>query len=255
MSTARRVPIPISEIIVGLQCGGSDGLSGVTANPALGAAVDILASAGGTAILSETSEIYGAEHLLRSRAVNNEVAARLDGLISWWENYAAMHGASLDNNPSPGNKRGGLTTILEKSLGAVAKGGRSPLTAVYNYAERVTGSGLVFMDTPGYDPVSATGQVAGGANVIAFTTGRGSCFGCRPTPSIKLTSNTALYRAMEEDMDIDCGVIASGEATIAGLGREIFELIIATASGRKTKSELFGYGDNEFVPWHLGATL
>jgi altronate hydrolase len=166
-----------------------------------------------------------------------------------------MHGASLDNNPSPGNKRGGLTTILEKSLGAVAKGGRSPLNAVYRYAERVTEHGLVFMDTPGYDPVSATGQVAGGANVIAFTTGRGSCFGCRPAPSIKLTSNTALYRAMEEDMDIDCGVIASGEASIAGLGREIFDLIIETASGRKTKSELFGYGDNEFVPWHLGATL
>ncbi|AUX74639.1 MULTISPECIES: UxaA family hydrolase [Sinorhizobium] len=255
VATARRVPIPVSEIIVGLQCGGSDGLSGVTANPALGAAVDILAGAGGTAILSETSEIYGAEHLLRSRAVNEAVAVKLDGLISWWENYVEMHGASLDNNPSPGNKRGGLTTILEKSLGAVAKGGRSPLTAVYNYAERVTEHGLVFMDTPGYDPVSATGQVAGGANVIAFTTGRGSCFGCRPAPSIKLTSNTALYRAMEEDMDIDCGVIASGEATIAGLGRQIFDLIIDTASGRKTKSELFGYGDNEFVPWHLGATL
>ncbi|KSV65414.1 galactarate dehydratase [Sinorhizobium sp. GW3] len=251
----RRIAIPVSEIIVGLQCGGSDGLSGITANPALGAAVDILAAAGGTAILSETSEIYGAEHLLRSRAVNEAVALKLDGLIAWWESYVAMHGASLDNNPSPGNKRGGLTTILEKSLGAVAKGGRSPLNAVYRYAERVTEHGLVFMDTPGYDPVSATGQVAGGANVIAFTTGRGSCFGCRPAPSIKLTSNTALYRAMEEDMDIDCGVIASGEASIAGLGREIFDLIIETASGRKTKSELFGYGDNEFVPWHLGATL
>ncbi|KOF15444.1 galactarate dehydratase [Ensifer adhaerens] len=251
----RRVAIPVSEIIVGLQCGGSDGLSGITANPALGAAVDILAAAGGTAILSETSEIYGAEHLLRSRAANGAVAAKLDGLLAWWENYVALHGASLDNNPSPGNKRGGLTTILEKSLGAVAKGGRSPLNAVYGYAERVTEHGLVFMDTPGYDPVSATGQVAGGANVIAFTTGRGSCFGCRPAPSIKLTSNTALFRAMEEDMDIDCGVIASGEATIAGLGREIFDLIIDTASGKKTKSELFGYGDNEFVPWHLGATL
>ncbi|WP_077968569.1 UxaA family hydrolase [Ensifer adhaerens] len=251
----RRIPIPVSEIIVGLQCGGSDGLSGITANPALGAAVDILAAVGGTAILSETSEIYGAEHLLRSRAVNEAVAVKLDGLISWWEDYVALHGASLDNNPSPGNKRGGLTTILEKSLGAVAKGGRSPLTAVYRYAERITEHGLVFMDTPGYDPVSATGQVAGGANVIAFTTGRGSCFGCRPAPSIKLTSNTALFRAMEEDMDIDCGVIASGEATIAGLGREIFDLIVETASGRKTKSEIFGYGDNEFVPWHLGATL
>lgn len=255
IGTAKRIPIPVSEIIVGLQCGGSDGLSGITANPALGAAVDILAGAGGTAILSETSEIYGAEHLLRSRAVNDGVAQKLDGLISWWEEYVAIHGASLDNNPSPGNKRGGLTTILEKSLGAVAKGGRSPLAAVYHYAERVTEHGLVFMDTPGYDPVSATGQVAGGANVITFTTGRGSCFGSRPCPSIKLTSNTALYRAMEEDMDIDCGVIASGDATIAGMGREIFDLIIDTASGKKTKSELFGYGDNEFVPWHLGATL
>jgi len=255
VGTAKRIAIPVSEIIVGLQCGGSDGLSGITANPALGAAVDILAGAGGTAILSETSEIYGAEHLLRSRAVNEDVARKLDGLISWWENYVAMHGASLDNNPSPGNKRGGLTTILEKSLGAVAKGGRSPLTAVYNYAERVKEHGLVFMDTPGYDPVSATGQVAGGANVITFTTGRGSCFGSRPCPSIKLTSNTALFQSMEEDMDIDCGTIASGDATIAGKAREIFDLIVDTASGKKTKSELFGYGDNEFVPWHLGATL
>jgi altronate hydrolase len=252
---ARREPIPVSEIIIGLQCGGSDGFSGITANPALGSAADILAAAGGTAILSETSEIYGAEHLLRSRAVSEEVAAKLDEKIAWWERYVALHGASLDNNPSPGNKRGGLTTILEKSLGAVAKGGRSPLTAVYGYAERVTGHGLVFMDTPGYDPVSATGQVAGGANMIAFTTGRGSCFGSRPAPSFKLSSNSALYNAMEEDMDIDCGTIATGEATIAGKGREIFELIIETASGRKTKSEAFGYGDNEFVPWHLGATL
>lgn len=252
---ARREPISVSEIIIGLQCGGSDGLSGITANPALGAAADILAAAGGTAILSETSEIYGAEHLLRSRAVSEEVAAKLDAKITWWENYVALHGASLDNNPSPGNKRGGLTTILEKSLGAVAKGGRSPLTDVYGYAERVTGRGLVFMDTPGYDPVSATGQVAGGANMIAFTTGRGSCFGSRPAPSFKLASNSALYQAMEEDMDIDCGTIATGETTIAAKGREIFELIIETASGKKTKSEAFGYGDNEFVPWHLGATL
>jgi altronate hydrolase len=252
---AQRVPIPVSEIIIGLQCGGSDGFSGITANPALGAAVDILSAAGGTSILSETSEIYGAEHLLRSRAVSTEVAEKLDARIAWWEQYVALHGASLDNNPSPGNKRGGLTTILEKSLGAVAKGGRSPLTEVYGYAERVTGRGLVFMDTPGYDPVSATGQVAGGANMIAFTTGRGSCFGARPAPSFKLSSNSALYQAMEEDMDIDCGTIATGEATIAAKGREIFELIIEIASGKKTKSEAFGYGDNEFVPWHLGATL
>jgi altronate hydrolase len=251
----KREPIPVSEIVVGLQCGGSDGMSGITANPALGAAVDILAGVGGTGILSETSEIYGAEHLLASRASSPEVAEKLDGLIKWWERYAAMHEASLDNNPSPGNKRGGLTTILEKSLGAVAKGGSTPLNAVYGYAEKVSAPGLVFMDTPGYDPVSATGQVAGGANVIVFTTGRGSCFGCRPTPSLKIASNSALYQAMEEDMDLDCGPIASGSKTISGMGREIFELIVATASGQKTKSEDFGYGDNEFVPWHLGATL
>jgi altronate hydrolase len=252
---ARREPISISEIVIGMQCGGSDGFSGITANPALGVASDILTAAGGTTILSETSEIYGAEHLLRSRAVSDDVARKLDEKIVWWENYVSLHGASLDNNPSPGNKRGGLTTILEKSLGAVAKGGRAPLKAVYGYAERVTEHGFVFMDTPGYDPVSATGQVAGGANMIAFTTGRGSCFGSRPAPSFKLSSNTALYKAMEEDMDIDCGTIATGESTIAEKGREIFELIIEIASGKKTKSEAFGYGDNEFVPWHLGATL
>lgn len=251
----KREPIPVGEIVVGLQCGGSDGMSGITANPALGAAVDILAGVGGTGILSETSEIYGAEHLLAARAETPDVGERLNALIAWWEDYAAKHGASLDNNPSPGNKRGGLTTILEKSLGAVAKGGMTPLRAVYRYAEQVKESGLVFMDTPGYDPVSATGQVAGGANVIVFTTGRGSCFGCRPTPSIKVSSNTALYRAMEDDMDIDCGPIAAGEKTIHQMGREIFELIVDTASGRKTRSEEFGYGDNEFVPWHLGATL
>lgn len=251
---ARREPIPVSELIVGLQCGGSDGMSGVTANPALGAAVDILVGCGGTAILSETSEVYGAEHLLTSRA-RPEVAAKMDKLIDWWKDYAAKHGASLDNNPSPGNKRGGLTTILEKSLGAVAKAGQTEMTEVYHYSEKVTARGLVFMDSPGYDPVSATGQVAGGANLIAFTTGRGSCFGCRPTPSLKLTSSTALYQSMEEDMDLDCGTIASGEKTIEQVGREIFELFIVTASGQKSKSEVFGYGDNEFVPWHQGAVL
>jgi altronate hydrolase len=251
----QREPIPVSEIVVGLQCGGSDGMSGITANPALGAAVDILAQAGGTGILSETTEIYGAEHLLASRAASPEVATKLDGLIKWWEAHVIKHGASIDNNPSPGNKRGGLTTILEKSLGAVAKGGSTPLTAVYNYAEKVTAPGLVFMDTPGYDPVSATGQVAGGANVIVFTTGRGSCFGSHPTPSIKVATNQTLFDAMEEDMDVNCGVIATGEKSIAQMGHEMFELIVETASGRKTKSEQFGYGDNEFVPWHLGATL
>ena len=251
----KREPISVSEIVVGLQCGGSDGMSGITANPALGAAVDMLAAAGGIGILSETTEIYGAEHLLAARSATPEIAAKLDGLIKWWEAHVAKHGASIDNNPSPGNKRGGLTTILEKSLGAVAKGGQTPLNGVFNYAEKVSGSGLVFMDTPGYDPVSATGQVAGGANVIVFTTGRGSCFGCRPTPSIKVATNSALYRSMEDDMDIDCGVIATGDASIEQMGRAIFEAIVDTASGRKTKSEEFGYGDNEFVPWHLGATL
>ena len=255
VGTLQREPIPVSEIVVGLQCGGSDGMSGITANPALGAAVDILAGAGGIGILSETTEIYGAEHLLAYRAASPEIAERLNGYVKWWEDHVARHGASIDNNPSPGNKRGGLTTILEKSLGAVAKGGQTPLNGVFGYAEKVSGHGLVFMDTPGYDPVSATGQVAGGANVIVFTTGRGSCFGCRPTPSIKVSTNSALFRAMEEDMDIDCGVIASGKKTVAQMGREIFDLIIETASGRKTKSEEFGYGDNEFVPWHLGATL
>ncbi len=250
-----REPVPVSEIVVGLQCGGSDGMSGITANPALGAAVDLLAGVGGIGILSETTEIYGAEHLLGYRAATPDIAARLDERIRWWEDHTALHGASIDNNPSPGNKRGGLTTILEKSLGAVAKGGQTPLNGVFGYAEKVTGHGLVFMDTPGYDPVSATGQVAGGANVIVFTTGRGSCFGCRPTPSIKVATNTPLYLAMEEDMDVNCGVIASGEKTIPQMGREIFELIVETASGRRTKSEGFGYGDNEFVPWHLGATL
>jgi altronate hydrolase len=251
----QREPIPVSEIVVGLQCGGSDGMSGITANPALGAAVDILAAAGGIGILSETTEIYGAEHLLAYRAATPEIAEKLDGYIKWWEDHTAKHGASIDNNPSPGNKRGGLTTILEKSLGAVAKGGQTPLNGVFAYAEKVTGHGLVFMDTPGYDPVSATGQVAGGANVIVFTTGRGSCFGSHPTPSIKVATNTALYNSMEEDMDVNCGVIASGDKSIPQMGREIFELIVETASGRKTKSEEFGYGDNEFVPWHLGATL
>jgi len=253
-SRAQREPVSIAELVVGLQCGGSDGLSGITANPALGAAVDLLADCGGTAILSETPEIYGAEHLLMRRA-SPEVAAKLGRLITWWEEYTAKHGASVDNNPSPGNKRGGLTTILEKSLGAVAKGGQSPLRAVYDYAERVTERGLVYMDTPGYDPVSATGQVAGGANLIAFTTGRGSCFGSRPAPSIKLASSSALYAAMEEDMDLDCGTIATGVETIPALGRRIFEALISTASGEPTKSEEFGYGDNEFAPWRLGAVL
>ena len=249
-----REEVPASELVVGLQCGGSDGFSGITANPALGAAVDRLVAAGGTAILSETPEIYGAEHLLTARAAP-EIAAKLQARLDWWRDYVAASGASLDNNPSPGNKRGGLTTILEKSLGAVAKGGRSPLVDVVRYAERVTARGLVFMDTPGYDPVSATGQVAGGANLIVFTTGRGSCFGCRPSPSIKVASNSDLARRMAEDIDVDAGRIVAGGTTVDAIGEEILAEILAVASGKRTKSEEFGYGDDEFVPWHIGAVL
>lgn len=253
-SRPTRVEVPVSELVIGLQCGGSDGFSGITANPALGSAMDLLIAAGGTAILSETPEIYGAEHLLTARATP-EVAAKLMARLDWWRDYVGSTGASLDNNPSPGNKRGGLTTILEKSLGAVAKGGRAPLTDVVRYAEKVTARGLVFMDTPGYDPVSATGQVAGGANVVVFTTGRGSCFGCRPTPSIKVASNSDLATRMAEDIDVDAGRIVSGDATVEAVGAEIFAEILAVASGKKTRSEAFGYGDDEFVPWHIGAVL
>jgi altronate hydrolase len=250
-NAVKREPVPASNLVVGLQCGGSDGYSGITANPALGAAADLLVRHGGTAILAETPEVYGAEHLLTRRAVSREVGERLVERIHWWESYAE----SMDNNPSPGNKAGGLTTILEKSLGAVAKGGTSPLTAVYEYAERVTEPGFVFMDTPGYDPVSATGEVAGGANLICFTTGRGSVYGCRPAPSIKLASNRETYRAMSEDMDVDCGAILDGEVSVAELGEQIFQLILEVASGRRTASEELGFGAEEFAPWQLGAVM
>ena len=250
----QREPCPLSGLLVGLQCGGSDGLSGITANPALGVAVDKLIAQGASAYLSETPEIWGAEHLLTARA-SDEVAQKLDARLKWWANYVATTGASLDNNPSPGNKRGGLTTILEKSLGAVAKGGQSPLVDVVEYACHSDQHGLIFMDTPGYDPVSATGQVAGGANLIAFTTGRGSCFGCRPAPSIKIASNSALATRMAEDMDVDAGRIVLGSASVADVGDEIFNLLLDVASGAPTKSEAFGYGDDEFVPWHIGAVL
>jgi altronate hydrolase len=249
----RRQPVDASHLVVGLQCGGSDGYSGISANPALGAAVDRLASHGGTAILSETPEIYGAEHLLTRRAVSQAVGEKLVARIRWWEAYCERMNASLDNNPSAGNKAGGLTTILEKSLGAVAKGGTTNLIDVYRYAEQVDAHGLVFMDTPGYDPVSATGQVAGGANLICFTTGRGSAYGCAPSPSLKLGTNTALWQRQQEDIDLNCGTIIDGTRTIEELGEEIFQLMLATASGQKSKSELHGYGQNEFVPWQLGA--
>jgi altronate hydrolase len=251
----KRERVSASHLTLGLQCGGSDGYSGVSANPALGAAVDLLVRHGGTAILSETPEIYGAEHLLTRRAVSREVGEKLIRRIRWWEDYTRRNGNEMNNNPSPGNKAGGLTTILEKSLGAVAKGGTTPLVDVYEYAEPVRAQGFVFMDTPGYDPVSATGQVAGGANLICFTTGRGSAYGCKPAPSLKLATNTALFERQEEDMDFNCGTIVDGTETIEEAGRRFFELILATASGRKSKSELLGYGEDEFAPWVLGATM
>lgn len=248
-----RRPVPVSHLVVGLQCGGSDGYSGISANPALGAAVDLLVRHGGTAILSETPEIYGAEHLLTRRAVTPEVGRKLVARIQWWERYCARNDAAMDNNPSAGNKAGGLTTVLEKSLGGIAKAGTTNLVEVYEYAQAVRAQGLVFMDTPGYDPISATGQVAGGANLICFTTGRGSAYGCAPAPSLKIATNTALWRRQEEDMDLNCGAILDGERTIEEMGEELFALMIAAASGRKTKSELHGYGQNEFVPWQIGA--
>ena len=251
----KREPVPASHLVLGLQCGGSDGYSGISANPALGAAVDLLVRHRGTAILSETPEIYGAEHLLTRRAVSQAVGEKLIERIRWWEDYTQRNGNEMNNNPSPGNKAGGLTTILEKSLGAVAKGGTTNLVAVYEYAQPVTAKGFVYMDTPGYDPVSATGQVAGGANMICFTTGRGSAYGCKPAPSLKLATNTPLFAHQEDDMDFNCGTIVDGDETIAQAGERFFQLILATASGRKTKSEAFGYGDDEFAPWTLGATM
>ena len=251
---ARR-PVPASHIMVGLQCGGSDGYSGISANPALGAAVDLLVRHGGTAILSETPEIYGGEHLLTRRAVSKAVADKLLARLRWWERYCERNDAEMDNNPSAGNKAGGLTTILEKSLGAIAKSGTTNLVDVVEYAQAVSARGLVFMDTPGYDPVSATGQVAGGANLICFTTGRGSAYGCAPAPSLKLATNTALWLKQEDDIDINCGTIIDGSESIAEVGQRIFAQMLVTASGRKTKSELHGYGQNEFVPWQLGATM
>ena len=252
---ARRQLVPVSEIMVGLQCGGSDSFSGISANPALGAAMDRLVACGGTAILSETPEIYGAENLLLERAVSKDVGQRLIGLLEWWERYTRDEPRGFDNNPSPGNKAGGLTTILEKSLGAVAKGGSTNLIEVYGYAQPIDKRGLVFMDSPGFDPMSATGQVASGANLVAFTTGRGSCFGCRPAPSIKLATNTEMYKRMEDDMDIDCGAVLEGKKSIREMGDVIFQDVIATASGRATKSEQLGYGDDEFAPWHVNAWL
>ena len=251
----RRTTQPISKLVLAENCGGSDGNSGITANPALGVASDELVRYGGTSVLAETPEIYGAEHLLTRRATSKAVGEKLVGLIHWWENHVRQYNSSIDNNPSFGNKQGGLTTIYEKSLGAVAKGGQSPLAAVYNYAEEIVGPGFCFMDTPGYDPVSMTGLIAGGCNVGVFTTGRGSVYGCKPAPCIKVATNSVLYQRMEEDMDINAGTILDGTESIESVGRRIFEKIIAVASGEKTKSELAGMGDEEFAPWQLGPTF
>ncbi|WP_108501411.1 UxaA family hydrolase [Paracoccus indicus] len=251
---ARRAPAPASALKIGLQCGGSDGFSGITANPALGVACDMLAAQGASVVLSETPEIFGAERLLLDRVSRPELADKLLARLRWWEDYAARNGASLDNNPSPGNKAGGLTTILEKSLGAVAKAGATPLNAVLKYGEPITAPGLNFMDTPGYDPVSATGQIAGGAQLIVFTTGRGSAFGSKPAPTIKLATNDALYAAMRDDMDLNCGDILSG-VSLQDKARQIVAMILEVASGQETKSEALGLGDNEFLPWQIGAVV
>ena len=252
---ATRTPCPASELMVALQCGGSDAWSGITANPALGYACDLLAAQGGTGVLAETPEIYGAEHLLTRRAADRATGDKLIGLIKWWEDYTARNKGSMDNNPSPGNKKGGLTTILEKSLGAAAKGGTSPLTGVYKYAEPVTAKGFTFMDSPGYDPASVTGQIAGGCNLVCFTTGRGSAFGSKPAPTIKVATNSEMYARMTDDMDVNAGEILSGGVTVEEKGREIYELFLRVASGEMSKSEAQGLGDYEFVPWQIGAVM
>ena len=255
VNAAQREPCPASELMVALQCGGSDAWSGITANPALGHAIDKLVAMGGTGVLAETPEIYGAEHLLTARAIDKQVGERLLGLIRWWEDYTDRNGGSMDNNPSPGNKKGGLTTILEKSLGAAAKGGTTPLTGVFKYAEPVTAKGFTFMDSPGYDPASVTGQIASGCNIVVFTTGRGSAFGSKPSPSIKVATNTTMYERQTEDMDINAGRILTGDASVAELGEEIFQMILDVASGTPSKSEAQGLGDYEFVPWQIGAVM
>jgi altronate hydrolase len=251
----KRQSVSAANLVLGMECGGSDAYSGITANPALGEAADLVVRNGGTVILSETTEIYGAEHLLAQRAISPEVADKLIDLIDWWKTYTKINGAVINNNPTPGNKAGGLTTILEKSLGAVAKAGSARLMEVYRYAETVREKGFVFMDTPGYDLASITGMISGGANIVCFTTGCGTVLGCKPTPVLKLASNSSMYSKLSDDMDINCGVIATGEASVKEVGKAIFQEILETSSGKKTKSECYGYGDNEFVPWHIGAVL
>ncbi|MEM9872335.1 MAG: altronate dehydratase family protein [Pseudomonadota bacterium] len=250
-----RSECPAAALKVALQCGGSDAWSGITANPALGYATDLLVAQGGTGVLAETPEIYGAEHLLTARAVDQETGERLVDLIRWWEDYTLRNKGSMDNNPSPGNKAGGLTTILEKSLGAAAKGGTTPLTGVYKYAEPVRAAGFTFMDSPGYDPASVTGQIAGGCNLVCFTTGRGSAFGSKPAPTIKLATNTEMYGRMIEDMDINAGDMLTAGVSLEEKGQEIYETFLRVASGEMSKSEAQGLGDYEFVPWQIGATM
>ncbi|MFY0634242.1 MAG: altronate dehydratase [Vannielia sp.] len=255
VNDVQREDCPASDLTVALQCGGSDAWSGVTANPAVGYACDLLVAQGGTGVLAETPEIYGAEHLLTARAVDRATGEKLIGLIKWWEDYTARNKGSMDNNPSPGNKKGGLTTILEKSLGAAAKGGTTPLVGVYKYAEEVTAKGFTFMDSPGYDPASVTGQIASGCNLVCFTTGRGSAFGAKPSPSMKVATNTEMFNRMTEDMDVNAGRILTGGASVEEVGREIYEMWLRMASGEQTKSEAQGLGDYEFVPWQIGAVM
>jgi len=250
----RRETASVAHLTLGMQCGGSDAFSALSANPALGIASDLLVAAGGTSFLSETPEIFGAEHLLLARS-DEASALKLRARLAWWRDYAEVNGASLDNNPSPGNKAGGITTILEKSLGAVAKGGQAAVSDVLEYGQRPQGRGLIFMDTPGYDPVSATGQIAGGATIVAFTTGRGSCFGSKPAPTVKLSSTSKLFDDMPEDMDVDCGGVISGSQSLEALGSHIYDMLLDVASGQPSKSELNGLGDLEFAPWRLGAVL
>ncbi|MCS2608294.1 UxaA family hydrolase [Halomonas dongshanensis] len=250
---AKRTPVSLEHLVVALQCGGSDGYSGITANPALGHAADLIVANRGSVILAETPEIYGAENLLIERSIDENVAQKLLDRIRWWKHYTEINGAELNNNPSPGNKAGGLSTILEKSLGAVAKSGTSSLNDVLLYAEKRVRPGFNFMDSPGYDPVSVTGQIASGSNVVCFTTGRGSVSGFKPAPCLKLATNTTMYEKMQEDMDINCGVIVDGTDSVERVGERIFERIIAIASGDMSASESLGYGNNEFVPWMVGA--
>jgi len=254
VNAMQRTTVPASEIVLATKCGGSDGYSGITANPALGVASDLLVAHGGTSILSETTELYGAEQLFTKRAASVEVARKLLDKLVWWREYTAHYGEDIDNNPSLGNKAGGLTTIVEKSLGAAVKGGQTALQDVIEYAEQTNKRGLVIMDAPGFDPVCVTGMVSGGANVVVFTTGRGSCFGCKPVPSLKVATNTPLFERMNDDMDLDMGTILQGES-IEQAGQRLFDEILDTASGKKTKSELLGYGEDEFTPWSIGPTL